>query len=282
MNPARTLNNVTVLTFESRMADITAELLQRYGANTISAPSMQEAPLEDHQAVFVFADELLAGKVDTLICTTGGGTDMMIRIIKARHEWPEILQALSGITVVSRGAKPSKVLHESGIPITIKVPEPNTWREILRAMSRSEQASRLRGRTVAIQEYGEPNEELNKALQKQGVRLLRVPVYRWTLPDDTKPLKNGIQAIIKGEVQIVLFTSKTQLDHAMKVAAQESSRELFQRALNKTWVASIGPVCTKGLKKHGIDVHFEPSRPKLRIFINEVAEHASQWVSDKR
>ncbi|MFH5886051.1 hypothetical protein ACG2F4_17220 [Halalkalibaculum sp. DA3122] len=37
--------NVTALAFESRVADSTSKLLERQGANAISAPSMQEMPL---------------------------------------------------------------------------------------------------------------------------------------------------------------------------------------------------------------------------------------------
>lgn len=270
------LETITALTFESRMADSAITLLERYGARAISAPSMQEVPLENHQDVFSFAEKLFEGEVDILICTTGVGTDMMIKALKSRYELQEILQALSGVTIVARGPKPSKVLRKLEVPIDIKVPEPNTWKEILQAMSRNELTSDLNEKLIAIQEYGEPNEELNKALFEQGVRLLRVPIYRWALPDDLEPLKKGIQAVINGEVQIVLFTSKTQIDHVMKIASQIAPEASFRTALNNAWVASIGPVCSGGLRSHGIDVNFEPSRPKLGVFIKEIAEQAAK------
>lgn len=278
MNATKSLENVTALAFESRMADSTASLLQRHGATTISAPSMQEVPLEDHQDVFSFAEKLFAGDVDILICTTGVGTDMMIKTLKTRYALQKILQALSTVTVVARGPKPTKVLRKFEVPITVSVPEPNTWKEILEAMEQHEETSDLKGKLVAIQEYGESNEELNSSLRDRGATVLQVPIYRWSLPDDLEPLKNGIQAIINGKVQIVLFTSKTQIDHALKAATRESLDEKFKEALNETWVASIGPVCTKGLKSHGIEVDFEPSRPKLGVFINEVAENAPEEI----
>lgn len=273
MSPTEPLKNITALAFESRMADSTSKLLKRQGAEAISAPSMQEVPLENHTAVFEFAEQLFAGKVDLLICMTGVGTDMLIKTLQTRYELENILQALHNIFVVSRGPKPAKVLRRLDVPIDIKVPEPNTWEEILDSLASHEHTADLSGKKVAIQEYGEPNEQLNKALREQGAELLQTSIYRWALPDDLDPLKEGIRSILKGKVDVVLFTSKTQVHHVMKVADMVASKEELREALNgKVVVASIGPVCSKGLRSHGIEPDFEPSRSKLAIFINEIAE----------
>lgn len=276
MTSKEPLRNVTALAFESRMADSTSKLLQRQGATTISAPSMQEVPLENHTAVFTFSEQLFAGKVDILLCMTGVGTDMLIKTMKTKYEWADIHQALSDIIVLSRGPKPAKVLRKLEIPIDIKVPEPNTWKELLDSLDSDERTADLRGKKVAIQEYGEPNEQLNKELKKRGAGLLQTSIYRWALPDDIEPLKNGIRAILDGETDVVLFTSKTQVSHVMKVADMVASREELREALKNVMVASIGPVCSKGLKNHGVEADFEPSRPKLAIFISEIAEELSK------
>lgn len=276
MSTTTPLENITALAFESRMADSTAQLLQRKGARTISAPSMQEVPLEDHTDVFSFCEELFDGNVDILICMTGVGTNMLVKTMKTKYDWDDIHQALSGITVVSRGPKPAKVLRELKIPIDIKVPEPNTWKELLKSLADNELTSDLNGKLVVIQEYGEPNEKLNAELEARGAELLQTSIYRWALPDDLEPLKKGIRAILNGESDVVLFTSKTQVNHVMKVADMVASKEELRKALEDVVVASIGPVCSSGLKSHGIKADFEPSRPKLAIFINEIVEELSR------
>lgn len=278
MSTTNPLKDFTALAFESRMADSTAQLLQRRGAHAISAPSMQEVPLEDHSAVFTFADELFAGEIDILICTTGVGTDMLIKTLETKYDFGDISEALADIIVVSRGPKPAKVLRGLDIPIDIKVPEPNTWKEILETLANNDMTSDLDGKRVAIQEYGEANEQLNRELLNRGAELIQTPIYRWMLPDDLEPLKEGIHSILDGKVQVVLFTSKTQVNHVMKVADQMDSKEALCDALDSLFVASIGPVCSSGLKSHGIKVDFEPSRPKLAIFINEIAEQAPQAI----
>lgn len=272
MSSTGPLENITALAFESRMADSTSKLLKRQGADAISAPSMQEVPLEDHTAVFNFGEQLFAGEVDILICMTGVGTDMMIKTLKTKYELSDILRALEGVTVVSRGPKPARVLRGLDVPIAIKVPEPNTWKEILTSLEQHGLTSELEGQKVAIQEYGEPNEQLNTELRKLGAELIQTSIYRWGLPDDLEPLKNGIRAILDGKVDLVLFTSKTQVNHVMKVADMVASKADLRDALKDVVVASIGPVCSGGLQSNGIEPDFEPSRSKLAIFINEIAE----------
>lgn len=270
---AKPLKNLTALTFESRMADTTVKLLQRQGARTLSAPSMQEVPLENHSEVFSFSEQLFAGEIDILLCMTGVGTDMLVDTMKTRYDWKKIHQSLSDILIVSRGPKPAKVLRKLDIPIDIKVPEPNTWKELLEALDNHEKTSDLHGKKVAIQEYGETNENLNKELKNRGAELVQTPIYRWALPDDLEPLKEGIRAIVNGNTDAVLFTSKTQADHVMKVAYMMDSGKQLKEAFRNVFVASIGPVCSGGLKSHRIPVDFEPSRPKLAIFIKEIAEN---------
>lgn len=267
------LTGKTAVCFESRMSESAAQLLEKYGANVISAPSMQEVPLEEHREVFNFAEKLFNGKVDVLICTTGVGTQMLIDTLETKYELEDILQALTNLSLVVRGPKPIRVLKKYDIPFDVTVPEPNTWKEILTAMDHHEKTGNLDGKQVAIQEYGESNEALIDELKDRGASVLRVTVYRWALPDDTGPLKKGIQAVLDKKVDLALFTSKTQIEHVMQLAAKEGVEERLQEAFNNLFVASIGPVCTRGLHTHGIQVDFEPSRPKLGVFVKEVGRN---------
>ena len=66
------------------------------------------------------------------------------------------MAALKHVAVVVRGPKPTAVLREMGVPITVTVPEPNTWREILAELDARRDKVPLEGRRVAVQEYGVP------------------------------------------------------------------------------------------------------------------------------
>lgn len=267
-------NGKTVLSFESRLSSETAALVKKYGGLPIEAPSMQEVPLDQHAAVFSFADALLSGDVDVLICMTGVGTRMMIDAMATRHDLDSICAALQRVRIVSRGPKPVGTLRDYGLKPDVKVPEPNTWREVLETIDRSEILQPLAGKRVAVQEYGRSNDELNAGLTERGARLDQVSIYRWALPDDTEPLKNGLRNLIAGEVDVVIFTSRTQADHVASFADELGMRAALDEALARVYVASIGPVCTEGLREHGVEPDFEPSRPKLGVMMRELAERA--------
>ncbi|MEX0994600.1 MAG: uroporphyrinogen-III synthase [Balneolaceae bacterium] len=273
MKSDQPLSGMTAVCFESRLSESAADLLKKYGADVISAPSMQEVPLEEHDEVFKFGEKLFNGKIDILICTTGVGTQMLLDSLETKYELEEILNTLRTLTIVVRGPKPIRVLKKNNVPFQVTVPEPNTWKEILEAMDSHELTADLNGKKVAIQEYGESNEELLAELKQRGAEVIPVRVYRWALPDDTQPLRDGIQAVLKGNVGMALFTSKTQIDHVMQLATEEGVDSRLKKSLNQLFIASIGPVCTKGLHSHGIKVDFEPTRPKLGVFIKEISQN---------
>ena len=268
-----------VAAFESRMAEEMRRLIERYGGHPLVAPSMQEVPLEDHREVLQFGERLLAGHVDMVILLTGIGTRVMLNVLLTRYSLEQISGALTRTVLVVRGPKPAAVLREFGLAPSVHVPEPNTWRDILEAVDREKPVAGLR---VAVQEYGVINTELIEGLRGRGAQVSRVPVYRWTLPDDLTPLENVLEAILDGRVDVLLVTNAVQMDHARQVLAQPSRQEQFRRALDKLVVASIGPTATERLRRDGFPVDLEPAHPKMGILVKEAAERAGRILQDKR
>src|SRR5690348_16963529 len=143
-----------VVSFESRRATEMAQLIRKQGGEPIVVPSMREAPIERNEEAFRFADRLFAGEFDMMILLTGVGTRILNQTLATRHPPERFAEALRGITVVARGPKPVGVLREMKVPVTILVPEPNTWREVLSATEGRPE------RRIAVQEYGRPSAEL--------------------------------------------------------------------------------------------------------------------------
>jgi len=84
-------------------------------------------------------------------------------------------------------------MREFNVPVTLAVPEPNTWREIVKVLDENSENVPLRGKRIVVQEHGEPSPELYAALRDRGAEVMPVRVYRWELPEDTAPLKNAIR-----------------------------------------------------------------------------------------
>lgn len=260
-----------VLSFESRLAVETARLIEKYDGRPLQAPCMQEVPLDEHSSVFSFAGKLMAGDIDALICLTGVGTRMMIETISTRFDRDDVIATLNTIPLVARGPKPVSALREYGLTHSIKVPEPNTWHEVLETIDGSSELQPLDQKRVAVQEYGKSNPELIAGLEQRGAVVEQVSIYRWSLPDDVGPLRAAIATLINGDVDIVVFTSRTQIDHVMDFAASEGLADALLKAFSATSIASIGPICTEGLIEHGIKPTFEPTRPKLGVLMRELA-----------
>jgi len=276
------LSGLSVVTFESRRAEVMEQLITKQGGRCISAPSMQEIPLEKNQDVFHFAEKLFAGKIDIVICMTGVGTRALIQVMEKKYGLEKTIKHLSIPIISARGPKPIKVLNEYKIPIAIRVPEPNTWRQVIQELDDYREIGSLNGKVVAVQEYGVSNEALVNGLKRRGAHVIQVPVYRWALPDDTRPLKAAIQSILKDEVDVALFTTGNQVHNVIRLAAEEGLEEKVKDAFNRTMVASIGPVCSEALNYHGLNIDLEPERSTMGAFVLEVAKTAKDFIRSRQ
>ncbi len=272
------LKDLRVAIFETRHSKTMGDLVTLHGGNPILAPSMQEIPLENNKACFEFAEQLFTGKIDILILLTGVGTKALVSVLETRYSRDQIFAALKKVVIVPRGPKPIRVLKEWGIPYAVEVPEPNTWRELMHEIREMP----LSGKRVAVQEYGIANDELMLALKDRGAHALPVPVYRWALPDDIKPLQKAITQIINGQIDIVLFTTSVQIDHLLQVARSMGVENDLRAAMKHVVIASVGPDCTETIKSRGFAVDIEPESPKMGPLVQEVAEKGAHLVRNKK
>ncbi len=279
MGQEQGFKSLRVAAFESRMADEMARLITRYGGRPFVAPSMREVPLEDNRDLLAFGAQLLAGRFDMVILLTGVGTGTMAEVLQTRWPLDQIKAALGRVVLVARGPKPVAALKRLDLTPTITVPEPNTWRDLLQTLDTVKPPAGLR---IAVQEYGTSNVDLLKALKERGAIVSRVPVYRWTLPEDTAPLRRVLDFILAGQMDVVLITNAVQVDHVMHLLEESRQADLFRQAVSRMIVASVGPTASDRLKTHGLPVDLEPSHPKMGILVRETSEQAHKLLQRKR
>jgi uroporphyrinogen decarboxylase len=275
---AVSFEGLTVVSFESRRANEMAALISNLHGKPLVAPSMREVRLEDNPAAFEFAEKLLKRQLDGVIFMTGVGAGTLVEVLETRYSRDEIVEALSKVTVVARGPKAAKVLQDLRVPVTINIPEPNTWREILEELDENLRGFTLDGSHVAVQEYGISNEALLRELAERGAEVFRVPVYRWTLPEDIGPLRQAISALIDGRARVALFTTATQAYHLVQVASQDGLKEKLLEGFQKCAVCSVGPTCSEALLANGIRVDLEPQHSKMGELVYEAAKRASDLL----
>jgi uroporphyrinogen-III synthase len=264
----------TVLSLESRRSTEIATLIENCGGRARVAPATREIPATAGTDVSRFVTALLRGKIDLAIFLTGVGTRALARAVELLCSPEEFLSGLRKVPVLARGPKPIAALKELNVPVAWNVPEPNTWREILQVLDNNKVL--LDGRLVAVQEYGVPSKDLVHGLQQRGAEVLPVHVYDWALPEDITPLKNAIQGLLQGNVDVVLFTAAIQVHHLLQVSEEMGAKGSLVSALQKTIVASIGPVTSEALAEYGIPVSLEPSHPKMGFLVKEASEFSNK------
>jgi uroporphyrinogen-III synthase len=285
MEPMNSFDGLRVLALESRRSPELAKLIATYGGEPVVAPAMREVPLESNREALAFAKALFAGEFDVVIFLTGVGTRALLAVVETSYRRDEYIAALQRVKVVARGPKPVAALRELGITPAITAPEPNTWRELLRALDEaapSREPLRLPGARVAVQEYGVSNPELLTGLSERGAIVTRVPIYQWALPEDLAPLQAAVNELAAGKIDVALFTTSVQVTHLFQIAAEMNLEEPVQKSLGRVIVASIGPTTSEELQRHGIRTDLEPSHPKMGFLVKETAEQSGELLRRKR
>ena len=263
---AATLQGIRIVVFEARRAEELATLFTRHGAVVTSAPALREAQIPDRGPTHELVAALDRGAVGAVVLLTGVGTRALAEA--AGDAAPRLLDGLRRVPVVARGPKPLAALRQLDVAGAHPVPAPHTWREVLPVL---DAVGLEPGSLVAVQEYGAPPTDLIEAIEARGLRVLRVPVYRWALPDDVGPLTGAAAGLVAGAFDVAVFTSASQVAHLFQVA---QDADALRAALGRVVVASIGPVCSEALEGHGVTPALEASPPKMGPLVALVAARA--------
>lgn len=247
-----TLTGRTIAVPETRELDVFSSMLERRGATVLRCPLVTILDAPDPQPILEWLRAFNAGSCDDLILLTGEGLRRLLGCID-RHEpglREPFVQRLGAIRKITRGPKPARALRELGLKSDIAAESPTTAGVI-----ESLRSEPLQGRKVGVQLYGtEPNRPLIEFLQSAGARVLTVApyVYADKVADDA--VRDLMQRMAAGQVDIIAFTSTPQVERLFNVGPME----LVKAAFEKTEVAAIGPVVADALKRHDIPVRLMP------------------------
>jgi uroporphyrinogen decarboxylase len=267
-----------VAALESRRHIEMARLIEKHGGTPFVSPSMREVPLEENTAAVDFANRLITGGVDILVLTTGVGFTYLLEAIERHVDNDRFLNALADMTTIARGPKPVAAMKKIGLTPTLRVPEPNTWRELLTTLDEQEPVDH---QVVAIQEYGASNASLVAGLEARGAVVIRVPVYRWALPEDCTLLEENVRALVAGERDVLIITSAHQVTNLMAVAKKLGVEDDLQKSLKQVVVASIGPITSERLHECQLSADLHPEHPRMGQLVASTARQGRAILSRK-
>jgi uroporphyrinogen-III synthase len=253
------MKSKVVAILETRTGAHLGELIARRGGIPMLAPALEEVPDVDPKAVAALLEQWRVNPFQVVIFQTGVGTRALFHATDSAGLTGELLQHLRASVVVVRGPKPVGELNAREVRIDIRAATPFTTETVLAAMAEIP----VRDAAVLVQRYGEANSRLREALEGRGAAVHEIATYRWALPADTGPLNALLDALAQSRVDAVVFTSAVQIHNLHTLAEQRGCAAQLAGRLNGLVVASIGPVCSRALRGHGITPSFEADPPKL-------------------
>ncbi|AKK27579.1 uroporphyrinogen-III synthase [Mycobacterium sp. EPa45] len=275
------LAGFTVGVTAARRAEELITLLERRGAAVVHAPTIRIVPLVDDVELHRVTEQLIAEPPDLVVVTTGIGFRGWV---EAAHGWDVhdgLLAALGSTRILARGPKARGAVRQAGLCEEWS-PESESSVEVLERLL-SEGVDQLR---VAVQLHGaasewEPDTDICDALARAGAQVVRVPVYRWEQPDDTRRIDHLISMIVNSDVDAVSFTSAPAVASLLERAKAVGALDCLIHALrHNVAVFCVGPVTASPLARLGIEPR-SPQRYRLgalaRLITDELPVLAKQF-----
>jgi uroporphyrinogen-III synthase len=248
-----------VAILESRLGQQLVDLVAQRGGIPFHAPALAELPDLEPAKIADLVRSLQTQPAKLAVFQTGVGTRALFAATDSLGLTEKLLSLLKEMVVAARGPKPTGALRQRGVRIDRSAADPFTTKELLASV----EDVAVKGERVIIQRYGSVNVELDHALEARGASVIEIPTYRWSLPPDTAPLAALIGALERDEMHAVVLTNAEQVRNLFVVAEQLGRADSLRSALNRTLVASIGPVASAALRDAGVKVGLESSPPKL-------------------
>lgn len=256
---------------ETRELEVLAGLLEHRGATVARCPLVAIRDADDTGPIITWLERFVAAPPDDLILFTGEGLQRLHKLAAARGLGDQFVAALAQVRKITRGPKPARRLRELGLKSDLAV-EPPTTGGIIAASS----GDNLAGRRVAVQFYPDAPPDLMDFLQKSGATVDPVLPYAFASAADEDRVVAAIDAMARGEIDLVAFTSSPQLRQLTAVARANSREAALAQGFAKTKIAAVGPVVAAAVATAGGEVSIQPDNFHMRPMVNAIVAALGQ------
>jgi uroporphyrinogen-III synthase len=252
---ASALEGRTVALAEGRQLEDLAQMLAKEAARPLRCPMVSILDAPDPAPVLAWLRELAAGRFDYVVLLTGEGLRRLLALADREGIRQAAIKGLTRTVTVTRGPKPVRALREVGLTPS-KVAESPTTEGVIAALRQEP----LQGKTVGVQLYSEANPPLTDFLAAAGAIVRTVAPYVYAPAADVERVIELINRMMRGEVDVIVFTSSPQVDRLYEVAAERGIERDLHEGLGKTRVAVVGPVVADNLRHRGVRVDICPEQ----------------------
>jgi uroporphyrinogen-III synthase len=266
----------TVTVLETRRSQQMAALVRGYGGEPNIVLALREVKSTDTAHIARALEWMEANPPAAAVFQTGVGVSYLFDALAAVGPDAEarFRQIVRDSVVIARGPKPTVVLGQHEIHIDRTVAAPFTTLQIVAELD----SVPIENKIVLVIRHGGPNTELIAYLEHRRAEPLELEVYHWEMPEQASALEELVRSIAASDVDILMFTSASQVEHLFLLAETLGTVEALRAGFSRApMVAAVGPVCAAALESHGVSPPggiVRPATPKMAPLVRLVAETA--------
>src|ERR1700747_889411 len=242
------LNGYRILILETREEAQFSRLLTEQGADVLQCPMFAINDAPDPTPIEAWIKRAIETPFDDLVLMTGEGLRRLIKVVRRLDVEKDFVAALAKARKFARGPKPGRALREIGLEPQQTTEKP-TSEGIAEMLSRID----LKGRRLGLQlSPDKDHAALIGAITAQGAAVDAVLPYVYDAKAADTNIVTAIEEMARGRIDAIALTSSGQVRGRFDVSSSHGREARLREGLEKTPIASVGPVVSDELASHGL------------------------------
>ena len=249
------LNGYRILILETREEAQFSRLLADQGADVLQCPMFAIHDAPDPAPVESWIHRFIEQRCDDLVLMTGEGLRRLMKVVRRLGLEQAFVTALGETRKFARGPQPGRALRELGLEpdITTEKPTSEGIADMLSGIY-------IRGHRLGLQLYPEKDHAgLIGAIKAQGAEVDTVLPYIYDAKAAEANIITAIEEMAQGRVDAIALTSSGQVRRLVDTARAHGRAAQLRAGLERTPIASVGPVVSDELKLHGLHTDIYPA-----------------------
>jgi uroporphyrinogen-III synthase len=249
------LSGYRILILETREEAQFSRLLREQGADVLQCPMFIICDAPDAAPIEAWIARFIETACDDLVLTTGEGLRRLLKVARRMDVEAAFIAALGEARKYARGPKPGRALREIGLEPQATTQKP-TSEGIVEMLSLID----ITGHRVGLQLYPDKDHSaLIKAITAQGAEVDSVVPYVYDAQSADANILTAVDELAQGRIDAIALTSSGQVRRLIEVAQAHGCEDRLREALQRTRIASVGPVVSSELQSHGLRTDIVPA-----------------------
>jgi uroporphyrinogen-III synthase len=248
------LSGYRILILETRKEAQFSRLLREQGADVLQCPMFIICDAPDAAPIEAWIARFIETPCDDLVLTTGEGLRRLLKVARRMDVESAFIAALGEARKYARGPKPGRALREIGLEPQATTQKP-TSEGIVEMLSLID----ITGHRVGLQLYPDKDHSaLIKAITAQGAEVDSVVPYVYDAQSADANILTAVDELAQGRIDAIALTSSGQVRRLIEVAQAHGCEDRLREGLQRTRIASVGPVVSSELQSHGLRTDIVP------------------------